>query len=51
MHAPIASARFSRFAAAPSDAVRLQRRAAPLQAEGIPTLCQDVPPIPPYTAA
>ncbi len=31
------------------DAVRLDRRAAPLQAEGIPIVCQDVPPIPPIT--
>jgi hypothetical protein len=30
-----------------ADAARLDRRAAPLQAEGIPILCQDVPPIPP----
>lgn len=30
------------------DAARLDRRAAPLQAEGIPILCQDVPPIPPF---
>jgi hypothetical protein len=29
------------------EAARLDRRAAPLQAEGIPILCQDVPPIPP----
>ena len=29
------------------EAARLDRRAAPLQAEGIPLLCQDVPPIPP----
>ena len=30
------------------DAVALDRRAAPLQAEGVPILCQDVPPIPPF---
>jgi hypothetical protein len=30
------------------DAVKLDRRAAPLQAEGIPIICQDVPPIPPF---
>ncbi len=29
------------------EAARLDRRAAPLQAEGIPIICQDVPPIPP----
>lgn len=29
------------------EAATLDRRAAPLQAEGIPILCQDVPPIPP----
>lgn len=29
------------------EAARLDRRAAPLQAEGIPIVCQDVPPIPP----
>jgi len=29
---------------------RLDRRAAPLQAEGVPILCQDVPPIPPHAA-
>jgi hypothetical protein len=29
------------------SAVRLDRRAAPLQRRGIPILCQDVPPIPP----
>lgn len=28
------------------EAAKLDRRAAPLQAEGIPILCQDVPPIP-----
>lgn len=32
------------------EAVKLDRRAAPLQAEGIPIICQDVPPIPPYAA-
>lgn len=31
------------------EAARLDRRAAPLQAEGIPVVCQDVPPIPPRT--
>jgi hypothetical protein len=30
------------------DAAKLDARAAPLQAEGIPILCQDVPPIPPF---
>jgi hypothetical protein len=30
------------------EAARLDRRAAPLQAEGIPIVCQDVPPIPPF---
>jgi hypothetical protein len=30
------------------EAARLDRRAAPLQAEGIPIICQDVPPIPPF---
>lgn len=30
------------------EAARLDRRAAPLQARGIPILCQDVPPIPPF---
>lgn len=30
------------------DAATLDARAAPLQAEGIPILCQDVPPIPPF---
>jgi hypothetical protein len=30
------------------EGARLDRRAAPLQAEGIPILCQDVPPIPPF---
>jgi hypothetical protein len=30
------------------EAARLDRAAAPLQAEGIPILCQDVPPIPPF---
>ena len=29
------------------EAARLDRRAAPIQAEGIPIICQDVPPIPP----
>lgn len=29
------------------EAARLDRRAAPLQAEGVPIICQDVPPIPP----
>jgi len=29
------------------EAARLDRRAAPLQAEGVPIVCQDVPPIPP----
>jgi hypothetical protein len=29
------------------EAAKLDRRAAPLQAEGIPIICQDVPPIPP----
>lgn len=29
------------------DAAKLDARAAPMQAEGIPILCQDVPPIPP----
>ena len=32
------------------EASRLDRRAAPLQAEGIPIVCQDVPPIPPHPA-
>jgi hypothetical protein len=31
------------------EAARLDRRAAPLQAEGIPIICQDVPPIPPFS--
>jgi hypothetical protein len=31
------------------EAAGLDRRAAPLQAEGIPILCQDVPPIPPLS--
>jgi hypothetical protein len=30
------------------DAAKLDRRAAPLQAEGVPLICQDVPPIPPF---
>ena len=30
------------------EAAKLDRRAAPLQAEGIPIICQDVPPIPPF---
>ena len=30
------------------EAAKLDARAAPLQAEGIPILCQDVPPIPPF---
>lgn len=30
------------------EGARLDRRAAPLQAEGIPIICQDVPPIPPF---
>jgi hypothetical protein len=30
------------------EAAKLDRRAAPLQAEGIPIICQDVPPIPPH---
>ncbi|HYW10758.1 MAG TPA: hypothetical protein VE871_02345 [Longimicrobium sp.] len=30
------------------DAAKLDVRAAPLQADGIPILCQDVPPIPPF---
>lgn len=30
------------------EAARLDRRAAPLQAEGVPIVCRDVPPIPPY---
>ncbi|HEU0014835.1 MAG TPA: hypothetical protein VFQ45_14205 [Longimicrobium sp.] len=30
------------------EAAALDRRAAPLQSEGIPILCQDVPPIPPH---
>jgi hypothetical protein len=30
------------------EAARLDVRAAPLQAEGIPIICQDVPPIPPF---
>lgn len=30
------------------EAARLDARAAPLQAEGIPIICQDVPPIPPF---
>jgi hypothetical protein len=29
------------------EAATLDRRAAPLQAEGVPIICQDVPPIPP----
>jgi hypothetical protein len=29
------------------EGARLDRRAAPLQAEGVPIICQDVPPIPP----
>lgn len=37
--------------AALGEAARLDRRAAPLQAQGIPILCQDVPPIPPYADA
>ncbi|HST57288.1 MAG TPA: hypothetical protein VLK84_01295 [Longimicrobium sp.] len=32
------------------DAAKLDARAAPLQAEGIPILCQDVPPIPPFAS-
>lgn len=32
-------------------AAELDRRAAPLQAEGIPIICQDVPPIPPTADA
>jgi hypothetical protein len=32
------------------DAAKLDRRAAPLQAESIPILCQDVPPIPPFAS-
>lgn len=30
-----------------AEAARLDRRAAPLQAGGVPIICQDVPPIPP----
>ena len=30
------------------EAARLDRRAAPIQAEGVPIICQDVPPIPPF---
>ena len=30
------------------EAAKLDARAAPLQAEGIPIICQDVPPIPPH---
>jgi hypothetical protein len=30
------------------EGASLDERAAPLQAEGIPILCQDVPPIPPF---
>jgi hypothetical protein len=30
------------------EAAKLDARAAPLQAEGIPIICQDVPPIPPF---
>jgi hypothetical protein len=33
------------------EAAKLDRRAAPLQAEGIPIICQDVPPIPPTADA
>lgn len=33
------------------EAARLDRRAAPLQAEGIPIVCQDVPQIPPFPEA
>ena len=32
------------------DAVKLDVRAAPLQAVGIPIICQDVPPIPPFAS-
>lgn len=31
------------------EGARLDERAAPLQADGIPILCQDVPPIPPFS--
>lgn len=33
------------------EAARLDRMAAPIQAEGIPILCQDVPPIAPFPTA
>lgn len=36
--------------AALGEAARLDRRAAPLQAEGVPIVCRDVPPIPPHAA-
>jgi hypothetical protein len=45
--APLSRTLLSMHLTTLGEAARLDQRAAPLQAEGIPIVCQDVPPIPP----